>query len=77
MLNGLGVAVAIYKLKYERLELYIIPIIWISINILYLFAAVIFDLRKSRTPKNFKPGERQKYSISAMLGVIWRGKCEK
>ena len=77
MLNGLGVAVAIYKLKYERLELYIIPIIWISINILYLFAVVIFDLRKSRTPKNFKPGERQKYSVLAMLGVIWRGKCEK
>jgi len=42
-----------------------------------LFAAVIFDLRKSRTPKGFKPGECQKYSVLAMLGIIWRGKCEK
>lgn len=77
MLNGLGLAVAIFKVMHESLELYIIPIIWIAINILYLFVAVIFDLRKSRTPKNFKPDACQKFGFGSLFGIIWRGKCVK
>ena len=74
MLNGLGLGVAIWKVMHERLELYIIPIIWISINICYLSIVLLFDIRNNRTPKNFKPDAKRKYGPMAMLGLLWRGK---
>jgi hypothetical protein len=74
MLNGLGLGVAIWKVMHERLELYIIPIIWISINICYLLVVLLFDIRNSRTPKNFKPDVKRKYGPMVMLSLLWRGK---
>ena len=74
MLNGLGLGVAIWKLMHEGLELYIIPIVWISINLLYILVALIFDLRVSRRPKNFKPDAERKYGIAALFSIVWRGR---
>ncbi len=74
MLNGLGLAVAIFKLVHEGLELYIIPIIWIAINVIYLLFVLLFDLRSSRTPKGFKPDMRDKYGLGAFFGMLWRRK---
>ena len=74
MLNGLGLALSIYKLMHDGVELFIIPAIWISINVLYLFAALAFDLRKNYIPKNFKPNATLRYKMSALAGLFWRKK---
>ena len=72
LLNGLGLAVAIFKIMAEGIELYIIPIVWISINILYLLFVLLFDLRKNKTPKSFKPNKYSRYTPMSFIGVIWR-----
>ena len=74
LLNALGLALAIFKTTKESLELYIIPIIWISINIIYLLFTLLFDIRKNYVPKSFKPNSHMRYSPLLFLSIIFRKK---
>lgn len=72
MVNGLGLALAIYKIVHDGVELFIIPAVWIAISVLYMLAVLIFDVRKNYIPKKFKPNSVEKYKIGAFSGLFWR-----
>ena len=73
ILSVFGIGLAIYKSQFTGLSLYIIPLLWLSFNTLYLFVTFIFDLRKTRTYKKFVPNEAQKYGLKSYFGIFRRG----
>ncbi|MBO7664557.1 hypothetical protein J6S46_01725, partial [Candidatus Saccharibacteria bacterium] len=73
ILSVFGIGLAIYKSQFTGLSLYIIPLLWLSFNTLYLFVTFIFDLRKTRTYKKFVPNEAQKYGLKSYFGIFSRG----
>ena len=71
--DGFGIALAAMRLNAGEI-VYLIPLVWMAVNTLYLLIAVRFDLRKSRRVKNFNPDERKKFGLWAYLSLVWRVK---
>lgn len=72
--NVAGIVLSYQRVQDENLSIFIIPMVWMAINSLYLLAALIFDLRRSKHYKNFKPNKQVKYRFKTYLGLIARGK---
>ncbi len=72
--NIFGIVTAYNRIQNENLSIFIIPLVWMSINTLYLFIALIFDLRRNKQYKKFKPNANQKYRLKSYLGFFWRTK---
>ncbi len=70
LLSIFGIVLAVYKSRFTGLQLYIIPLLWLSFNTLYLFVTFIFDLRKTRVYKEFVPNKAQKYGFKSYLGIF-------
>ena len=73
-LNIGGIVLAVYKAQFLEMEAYIIPIVWMAVNTAYLSVILLFDVRRARHYKHFKPNAREKYGPSSYLGLFWRGK---
>ena len=73
LLSIFGIVLAVYKSRFTGLQLYIIPLLWLSFNTLYLFVTFIFDLRKTRVYKEFVPNKAQKYGFKSYLGIFSKG----
>jgi len=72
--NGLGIAYVIMRSQALGLKLFVIPLVWMVVNMFYLLLAIVFDLRPSRRHRSdFKPNQYEKYSWRAFAG-IFRGK---
>ncbi|MCQ2571245.1 MAG: cellulose synthase catalytic subunit [Candidatus Saccharibacteria bacterium] len=72
--NITGIVLSIQRIQNENLAVFIIPLIWMVINAIYLSVALIFDLRKNKNYANFKPNTETKYHAKSYLGIIARGK---
>ena len=72
--NGLGIALIFRNIHNIDINIYIIPIVWIIVNTLYLLIAIIFDLRTSRRYESFKPNSAKKYGFMAFWRILWRQK---
>lgn len=72
--NVAGIVLSYQRIQEENLSVFIIPMVWMGINSLYLLAALIFDLRRSKQYKNFKPNKEVKFHFKTYLGLIARGK---
>jgi hypothetical protein len=73
-LNAAGIYVAALRVQESGINLYLIPIIWMGINSFYLLFALLFDFRKSRDYKGFKPNSVKNYGFKSYLGLIKRGR---
>ena len=71
LICGTGAALASYKSQLKNFYIYIIPLVWITINLCYELVAVIFSVRSS-TEDNFNPKSKKKYGIKSFLSIIWR-----
>ncbi len=74
MLSIGGIVLAFYKASIVQSEIYIMPLVWLFINAIYLLIAIIFDLRTGRVAKDFKPNGIKRYSIKSYFAMIFRGK---
>lgn len=74
LLSIAGIVLAFYKASIVQSEIYIMPLVWLFINAVYLLVAIIFDMRVSKTPKNFKPNGVKKYGFKSYLYIFARGK---
>ncbi len=72
--NGLGIAMIWRRMPEIGLHIAIIPLVWMSVNAIYLLIALIFDLRSSRRYKDFEPNKVEKYGFGAFWRIIWRQK---
>jgi len=71
LICGTGAALASYKSQLKNFYIYIIPLVWITINLCYELVAVIFSVRSS-TEDGFNPKSKKKYGIKSFLSIIWR-----
>ena len=71
--NIAGIVVASIRVQDTGINLYLIPIIWMGVNTFYLLFALLFDFRRSRQYKNFKPNAVKHYGIKSYLGLLKRG----
>ncbi len=72
LMNLLGVGLSLYKGFTIGFEEYVLPLVWLTTNILYLLVALVFDLRPDNDialPKK----RTKKYGISAYIGLFKRG----
>jgi cellulose synthase (UDP-forming) len=76
-LNGGGIATAILKMRESGIELYLIPVVWMVVNSVYLSVAIIFDLRRSHGYANFEPGKAKRFGVKTLLSIIWREREKK
>lgn len=77
----LGVVLSIYKSTLLGIEMYILPLIWLSINIIYLFIVILFDLRvRPIYYDKFIPNKVKSYKLSSFIGIgtsIFKKKFKK
>ena len=71
--NIAGITVAAIRVQETGINLYLIPIIWMAINSFYLLFALLFDFRRSRQYKGFKPNSVKHYGFKSYLGLFKRG----
>ena len=71
-LSLFGIGLAFYKANILGIERYIIPLIWLFANTLYMLAAVIFDVRNNKKYKKFTPNRVEKYHLLAFLDILGR-----
>jgi hypothetical protein len=73
-LNAGSFVLAYYKMQLTGWNVYIIPMVWMAVNTGYLMLAMLFDLRKSKSYRNFEPNKVKRFGFGAFLGILWRGK---
>ena len=71
-LSLFGIGLAFYKANILGIERYIIPLIWLFANTLYMLAAVIFDVRNNKKYKKFTPNRVEKYHLLAFFDILGR-----
>ena len=73
-LSGFGLGLAVYKANAIGIENYVLPLMWLTANVLYMFVVILFDVRKNRTPSDFRPNAVEKYSLKSYVYMLRRGK---
>ena len=73
-MSVLGIVLSVHKMQILGMELYIVPLVWLSFSSIYLAIAMLFDLRKNREYKRFVPNKISRYRFSAFFSILWRGK---
>ena len=71
--NIAGIVIASIRVQETGINLYLIPIIWMGVNTFYLLFALLFDFRRSRQYKSFKPNAVKHYGFKSYLGLLKRG----
>lgn len=67
----LGVVLSIYKATMVGIWMYILPLIWLSVNIIYLFIVILFDLRvRPIYYDKFIPNNTKRYGIKSFIGIF-------
>ncbi len=69
-----GIVLAFYKASIVQSEIYIMPLVWLFINAIYLLIAIIFDFRTGRVAKDFKPNGVKKYGFKSYFAMLFRSK---
>ena len=69
-----GIVLAFYKASIVQSEVYIMPLVWLFINAIYLLIAIIFDFRTGRVAKDFKPNGVKKYGLKSYFAIFIRSK---
>ncbi len=76
LLSILGIILALYKGNIIGYNVYLLPILWLLINIMYLIIVIIFDIRLGQNYTKFVPNKINKYSLKSYL-YIFKGEVNE
>lgn len=77
VLNITGIILASINISQKGYVDYILPLVWLGTNSLYLVVALLFDLRNNRKCPGFRPNQIKRYSLKSYLYLIKKNKAPK